>query len=40
MGLLLAFAPFLLFGVVERLAGARASLAAATLLSGALLLRG
>lgn len=39
MGLLLAFAPFILFVVVERLAGPRDGLVAAALVSGALLLR-
>ena len=39
MGLLLAFVPFLVFVVVERIAGQGMSLTAAALVSGALLLR-
>jgi hypothetical protein len=39
MGLLLAFAPFIVFVLVERLAGPKEGLIAATLVSGALLLR-
>jgi hypothetical protein len=39
MGLLLAFAPFMVFVLVERLAGPRMGLIAAALISGTLLLR-
>jgi hypothetical protein len=39
MGILLAFAPFLVFVVVERLVGVAAGLAAATVTSGGLLVR-
>jgi hypothetical protein len=39
MGLILAFAPFIVFVIAERLAGPKTGLTVATLVSGALLLR-